>query len=172
MTVVSKSGFRKCLVIILRSWRPPVMVCRQGDVLAKRRFGASSLTYACGWENIFGDSLEHTGWAPMDGVACGTLACIGTRSGMSSRLMIGRFHSTSSVILITTWATLHGRAMGSRVQKRLGTVITGVYSMPRWVYNLCTIPTWKTCEEGGWRTDDPLWTVECPVKTASTDIPT
>src|SRR4051812_33902205 len=40
--------FQKMLICYLEILTTPVVVCRQGDVLAKRRFGASSLTYACG----------------------------------------------------------------------------------------------------------------------------
>ena len=43
-----KIRFQEVLSCYLEILTTPVVVCRQGDVLAKRRFGASSLTYACG----------------------------------------------------------------------------------------------------------------------------
>ena len=43
-----KIRFQEVLSYYLEILTTLVVVCRQGDVLAKRRFGASSLTYACG----------------------------------------------------------------------------------------------------------------------------
>ena len=93
-------------------------------------------------------------------MVCGTLACIGTQSGMSSRAELGRFHSTSSAILITARATLRGRAIGSRVQKRLGTMIMGFIVFLGECMICAQYPHEKLVNDEGWCSNDPLWVLE------------
>src|SRR3954463_15667705 len=56
-----KIRFQEALSCYLEILTTPIVVCRQGDAFAKRCFGASGFTYACGVGNIFCDNWNTRG---------------------------------------------------------------------------------------------------------------